>query len=188
MKISTNKTEIMCLSKHPLQCSFQRNGVTLQQTEELRYLEVTFSSDSRQDNELDTRIRKASAVMCQLCQSVVLKRELCTKAKLSVFRSVFVPVLTYGHECWVRTERVRSRVQAAKIGFLQKVRGLSLFDKVKSTDIRQSLNIEPLLLRIERSQLRWYGHVTRMSHEQTAKQLRDALLSGKRSTGRPRTR
>ena len=58
------------------------------------------------------------------------------------------------------TERVRFRVQAAKMVFLQKVRGLSLLDKVKSTDICQSFNIEPLLLRIERSQLRWYGHVT----------------------------
>ena len=61
-----------------------------------------------------------------------------------------------------------------------KVRGISLLDKVKSTDIRQSLNIEPLLLRIERSQLPWYGHVTRMSHEQTAKQLMDALPNGKK--------
>ena len=52
------------------------------------------------------------------------------KAKLSVFRSVFVPILTYGHECWVMTKRVRSRVQAVKMGFLQKVRGLSLFDMV----------------------------------------------------------
>ena len=54
-----------------------------------------------------------------------------------------------------------------------------LLDKVKSTDIRQCLNIEPLLLRIKRSQLRWYGHVTRMFHERTAKQLIDALPSAK---------
>ena len=130
-------------------------------------LGVTFSSDGRQDNKLDTSIRKASAVMRQLCQSVVLKRELCTRVRLSVFKSVFVPILTYGHGCWVMTERVRSRVQAAEMDFLRKVRGLSLLYKVKSTDIRQSLNIEPLLLPIERPQLRWYDHVTRMSHEQT---------------------
>ena len=61
-------------------------------------------------------------------------------------------------------KRVKSRVQGAEIGFLQKVRGLSLLDKVKSTDIRQSLNIEPVLLRIERSQLRWYGHVSRRAN------------------------
>ena len=98
MKIGTAKTEIMCLSRYPVQCSFLTNGVTLQQTEKFKYLGVTFSSDGRQDNELDTRIGKASAVMRQLYQSVVLKPELCTKAKLSLFRSVFVPVLTYSHE------------------------------------------------------------------------------------------
>ena len=81
------------------------------------------------------------------------------------------------------TERVRSRVQAVNMSFLRKVRGLFLLDKVKSTDIRQSLNIEPLLLCIEQSRLRWYDHVTRMSHERTAKQLMDALPSGKRPRG-----
>ena len=29
MKISMDKTELMCLSRHPAQCSFQINGVTL---------------------------------------------------------------------------------------------------------------------------------------------------------------
>jgi len=38
---------------------------------------------------------------------------------------------------------------------------------VRSSEIRKSLNIEPLLLRIERSQLRWFGHVSRMPREKT---------------------
>ena len=83
------------------------------------------------------------------------------------------------------TKRMRSRVQAAEIGFLPKVRGLFLLFKIKNTDICQSLNIEPLLLRIEQSQLRWYGHVTQMFHKETAKQLMDALPSGKRLEGDP---
>ena len=88
--------------------------------EKFKYLGVAFSSGGRQDNKLDTRIGKASAIMYQLYQSVVLKQELCTKAKLSVFRSVFVPILIYGHECWVMTKRVRSQVQVAKMSFLKK--------------------------------------------------------------------
>ena len=83
---------------------------------------------------------------------------------------------------------MRSRVQAPEMFFLRKVMGSFLVDKVKSTDIQQSLNIEPLLLCIERSRLRWYGHVTRMSHERIAKQQIDAFPSGKRLRGRPRTR
>ena len=141
MKISTTKTETMCLSRQPAQCSLQASGVALKQTEKFNYLGVSFSSDGRQNSELDTRIGKASAIMRQLHRSVILKRELCTKAKLSVFRSVYVPTLTYGHECCVMTKRVRSRVQAAEMGFLRRISGLTLLDKVKNTDIRESLEI-----------------------------------------------
>ena len=56
------------------------------------------------------------------------------------------------------------------------------------TRVRESLNIESLLLRLERSQLRWYGHVTRMSQERTAKKLLCSTLIGRRPRGRPRTR
>ena len=84
------------------------------------------------------------------------------------------------------TEIMRFRVQATEIVFLRKVRGLSSLEKVKSTDICQSLNNEPLLLRIEQSLLRWYGHVTRMSHERIAKQLIDAFSSVKGLEGNPK--
>ena len=57
-------------------------------------------------------------------------------------------------------EKVRSRVQAAEMGFLGRISSLTLLDKVKSADIHESLNIKSLLLRLKRSQLRWYGHVT----------------------------
>ena len=126
--------------------------------------------------------------MRQLHRPVVLKRELCTKAKLSIFRLVYVPILTYGHECWIMNEKVRSRVQAAEVGFLRRIGGLTLLDKIKSADIRESLNIKALLLRLERSQLRRYGHVTRMSQEATAKKLFCSTPIGRRPRGRPRTR
>ena len=51
-------------------------------------------------------------------------------------------------------EKVRSRVQAAYMGFLRRISDLTLLDKVKSASIRESLNIEFLFLRRERSQLR----------------------------------
>ena len=100
INISTTKTETMCLSRQPKQCSLQIDGVPLKQSEKFNYLGVSFTSDGRQNSELNIRIGIVSALMRQLHRSVVLKRELCTKAKLSIFRSVYVPILTYGHECW----------------------------------------------------------------------------------------
>ena len=82
------------------------------------------TSDGRQDEELDSRTGKASAVMRALHYSVIMKRELSKKAKLSIFKAVFVPILTYGHESWVMTERMRSQVQASKMRFLRRMEGV----------------------------------------------------------------
>ena len=62
MKISTTKTETMCLSRQPKQCSLQIDGVPLKQSEKFKYLGVSFTSDGRQNSELDIRIGNASAV------------------------------------------------------------------------------------------------------------------------------
>ncbi len=50
--------------------------------------------------------------------------------------------------------RMRSRIQAAEMSFLRRVAGLSLRDRVRSSDIWRESGVEPLLLRDERSQLR----------------------------------
>ena len=122
MKISTAKTEVLHLSRIPDQCVLQVNGATLQQVEKFKYVGVAFTSDGGQDEELDTRIGKASAVMRALHYSVVMKRELWKKVKLSVFKVIFVPILTYGHESWVMTKRMRSIVQASEMKFFAKNR------------------------------------------------------------------
>ena len=55
--------------------------------------------------------------MRALHYSVVMKRELSKAAELSIFKTVFVPILTYGHESGAMTERVRSQVQASEMRF-----------------------------------------------------------------------
>ena len=50
------------------------------------------------------------------------------------------------------TERVRSQVQAFEMRFLRRIEGVTLFNKAHSSKIQKSRNIDPLLLRIERSQ------------------------------------
>ena len=85
-------------------------------------------------------------------------------------------------------KKVRPRVQAAEMGFLRRIRGLTLLDKVKNAGIRESLNIESLLHRLERLQLRWYRHVTRMPQERTAKKLLCSTPIGRRPRSRRRTR
>ena len=135
IKISTAKIKVLHFSENPHQCVLQVNGATLKQVERFKYLGVAFTSDGRQDEELDAQIAKTSAVMRALHYSVVMKRELSKKAKLSIFKAVFFPILTYGHESWVMTETVQSQVQAYEISFLRRIEGVTLFNKVRSSEI-----------------------------------------------------
>ena len=87
------------------------------------------------------------------------------------------------------TEKVRSQVvQASEMRFLRKIAGVTLLNKERSSEIRKSLNIEPLLLRIERSQLRWFGRVSRMPQKRLPKQALLAKANGRRPFERLRTR
>ena len=101
------------------------------------------------ERETGGRIGAASAVLWALHRPVVEKKELSQKAKLSIYWSVYVPILTYGHELWVVTERPRLRIQAAEMGSLRRVSGLSLRDRGRSSVIWEGLRVEPLLLRID---------------------------------------
>ena len=102
--------------------------------------------------------------MGALHYSVAVRRELSKKSKaLNLRNSICLfssTVSLYGHGNWVMSERVRLQVQASKIRFLKKVKGVTLLTRCTSPEIQKSL--EPLVLRIERSQLRWFGNVSRI--------------------------
>ena len=126
--------------------------------------------------------------MRTLHYSVVVRRELSKKSKVLNFWnslcSFSPPASLYSLES-AMTERVRSQMLASKIRFLQKIRGITWLTRCTSLEIRKSLEL--LLLQIERSQLRWFGHVNRIPQEKLPKQALLAKANGEKTVGRPRT-
>ncbi|KAK3513805.1 hypothetical protein QTP70_028875, partial [Hemibagrus guttatus] len=105
MRVSTSNSEAMVLNRKKVACTLQVGGEVLPQVEEFKYLGVLFTSEGRMDREIDRWIGAAAAVMRSMYRSVVVKKELSRKAKLSIYQSIYIPTLTYGHELWVMTER-----------------------------------------------------------------------------------
>ncbi|KAK3532990.1 hypothetical protein QTP70_006197 [Hemibagrus guttatus] len=178
----------MVLDRKKVACTLQVGGEVLPQMEEFKYLGVLFTSEGRMDREIDRWIGAAAAVMRSVYRSVVVKKELSRKAKLSIYQSIYIHTFTYGHELWVMTKRVRSRIQVAEMSFLRRVAVRSLRDRVRSSVTREELGVEPLLLHIERGQLRWLGHLFRMPPGRLPGEVFRACPTGKRPRGRPRTR
>ncbi|KAK3518681.1 hypothetical protein QTP70_007172 [Hemibagrus guttatus] len=187
MRVSTSKSEAMVLDWKKMACTLQAGGEFLPQVEEFKYLGVLFMIEERMDREIDRWIGAAAAVMRSMYQSVVVKKELSRKTKLSIYQSIYVPTLTYGHELWVMTKKIRSRIQPAEMSFLRRVAGCSLRNKVRSSVTREELGVEPLLLHIERGQLKWLGHLFRMPPGCLPWEVFRACPTGKRPRGRLRT-
>ena len=81
------------------------------------------------------------------------------------------------------TERTRSQVQAAEMGFLHSVAGVRVISA-----IQEGLGVEPVLLCVERGQMRWFGHLMRMPLGHLPGEVFLARPTGRRPRGRPRTR
>lgn len=68
--------------------------------EEFPFLGILFTSGEKRDHEIDKWSSSATAVLQSLYQSVVLKQELSLQPKLSVYRSIYVSILTVTMSSW----------------------------------------------------------------------------------------
>ncbi len=75
--------------------NFFRRAVSL-----IKYLKVFFASEGTTERETGRRIGAATAVLWLFYRTTMTKRELSPKAKLSIYRSVFVPFWSWrmGHD------------------------------------------------------------------------------------------
>lgn len=85
----------------------------------------------------DSPIELLAAVLQLLSKSVMVKQELDPWKELYVSWSIYIPVLTYGRDMWVVTERIRS---------LNTVAGLTLSDRVRTLTLQKRCGVELLLL------------------------------------------
>lgn len=80
----------MVVNRKKLVCPLLVGGESLPQVEELKYLRVLFTSEEKMQRKINGYIGAASAVMRWRYRSVVVKKELSRKAKLSFYLLMFL--------------------------------------------------------------------------------------------------
>ena len=185
LRMNTNKTKVMKIGETNTTMTIKLEGRDIEQTETYKYLGVIAHSSGRNEAELNDRIETAMKVYHALNRPFIRKREVSTSTKMVVYNTVFKPILTYGSESWVLTQRQKSKIQAVEMKFLRGVRGVTKRDKMRNDRIREDLKIEPIMKSIERQQLKWFGHVVRMEETRQVKKVWQARTARKRNRGRP---
>jgi hypothetical protein len=99
----------------------------------------------------------------------------------------FKKLLLYEAETWASTKREESKLQVGEMKFQTATVGTTRSDRIRNTYISGELKMEEIQNQIERSRLRFFGHVKRVDENRIPKRLLEMKMSGRRTRGRPRT-
>lgn len=187
LTISTKKTEIMyqpAPGKPYSEPSIQVNGEKLKAVDKFTYLGSTLSRCIHIDDEVNNRIAKASAAFGRLRTTVWERRGITLSTKLKVYKAVVLTVLLYACESWTVYSRHARRLNRFHLSSLRKLLHIRWQDKIPDTDVLAKANLPSIHTLLQKSQVRWAGHVVRMPDSRLPKQLLyGELTSGRRSVG-----
>ena len=82
--------------------------------------------------------------------------------------------------------RVSARLEQTEIRMVRWMCGVSLKDRVLSTELRERMGIESVFDVVKRNRLRWVGHVLRKDDDDWVKKSMSYVVEGTR--GRPKDR
>ena len=176
---------MMILPKQKVLLKITPNNNLPEKIEEMKhfkYLGVFLTNEVSLDTEVDARVKKVSMAFGCLNKLLWYQPAIKYSTKCRLFKAVLLPVLLYGSESWAPLKHHLQRLNTFVNQCLQTILGLSLFAKIRNTEIRNRTNIERIgtLLR-----LRWLGHIQRMENSCLPKQLVvSKIKEGKRLHGK----
>ena len=164
-------------------------GTLLKAVTSFCYLGSTLCNDVSLDKEITNRISKASSSFGRLYDRVWSQHGIKLLTKIKVFKAVVLSNLLYGCETWTCYRRHIKELDKFHLRHLRSILGIKWQDKVTNIEVLERCQCTGIEVMIATAQLRWTGHIARMSDTRLPKQLLyGELSSGKRSQGGQRKR
>ena len=185
LTISTKKTEVMhqpAPRKPYVEPNISINGQRLNVVDKFTYPDSTLSRNVV----IDDDVNKASAAFGRLHKNVWNRRGITIRnqTKIKVYRAVVLSALLYGCETWTVNQRHARKLNHFHTTRLRKLLGIKWQDRIPDTEVLKRADLPSIYTILMQSQLRWAGHVARMSDDRLPKRLLfGELQQGKRSQG-----
>ena len=108
--------------------------------------------------------------------------------KLRLLDACVMSVMTCSAESWTLTTEIEKKIDACENRWLRLLLRINYKDRITNREIRERTKMIQLSNRISRMQMKWTGHILRMSDIKTVKQVFRWEASSRRSRGRPMKR
>ena len=185
LELNLSKTKTMTIGNKNKTCHIKIEGVEIEHVSEYKYLGVIITQDGSAEIEIHNRLKAANKSFHALNKAILSNKLIKEETKITVYKSIYLPILIYGSETWVLNKNQQSKIQAAEMKFLRRARGVTKMDKIRSEQIRTDLKIKEARKSIEERKLNWWGHLKRMDEKKQVKKVWESRMDGKRKVGRP---
>ena len=153
------------------------------------YLGTILSRDCKDKLDIITRVTKASNAFGSLRKSIFKNKSISVATKKAVYECLILPILLYGAEAWCITEelfRLLSLFHNRCVRAMCNVSMKDVFEKHLSNDyLLGCLGLKSIRVYCFKRQLRWAGHVARMSYERMPRKVLSSWVPNKRPIGAP---
>ena len=158
--------------------------VPLKTVQKFKYLGSHVTADNKIDAEITYRIQSAASSFGKLERRLWSNHNITLKTKLKVFKVVVLTALLYSVETMTLYRKHIYKLTSFQTRHLRRLMNIKWQDKISNIDVLKRANMPSVEAMITTAQLRWTGHVVRMSDKRLPKiLLYGELLEGTRAKG-----
>ena len=188
LRISTSKTEVLCISRFPPDFNIVIDNTVLGQVNQFTYLGGVIACDASCENDVTRRIGLAFGAAASL-NTIWAAEGISIETKVRVYQSMVLSILLYNSETWTLREMEKKRLLVFEMTVLRRIIGINRRDRWRNQDVRLHLGLDRNIVEeIQHRRLSYFGHVCRMKGERIPNLVLFGRIHGRRPVGRPRRR
>ena len=195
LTISVDKTEFMIqrasnnYTHNELSISIE--GKNVKQVTSFKYLGSMVTADATINKEIQTRIQKASAAFSKLFQRVWSRNTLSLKTKVSVYKTMILPILTQDCETWNAKQSHYRKLESCQYKFLRTICNKKWEHFVAYSELfdildQKNIQLPSVEILVRKKKLDLLYKILCMDNSRLVKRVAFSdTVEGKRRVGRP---
>lgn len=185
LEVNLTKTKYMCIGGTQQDLMLE-DGRTLKSCSKYKYLGLNITNDGTLDEAIKERnVQGRKAI--RMLNTILWDQKISKENKHRIYNTIVKSIVTYGSEVWQLKEKSMKTLEATEMDYWRRSAGKSRLERIRNERIREVMGIKHTIVEdIKIKQLKWYGHVQRMSTERLPKQILQWTPTGRRRRGRPR--
>ena len=184
LKASTKKTKHMRMNARSDE-KIKMQDEEIEEVTEFTYLGSKMSENGDSENEIRTRITKASQAFASL-KNIWKCRNISINTKIRLFKSNVLSVLLYGAESWKMTKTIAHRLEVFQNRCLRRILKIFWPNTISNKDLHERTETMSIETLVRQKRWRYIGHTLRKPTTSLPRMALRWTPDGHRRRGRPK--